>query len=52
MLDTVPDAAIWAIFFLPLASLIIIFFAFQKSDKAGYVSAAFIGAFCSRHKPT
>ncbi|MGE0056984.1 MAG: NADH-quinone oxidoreductase subunit L [Dehalococcoidia bacterium] len=44
MLGTVPDAAVWAIFFLPLISLITIFFAFQKSDKAGYVSAAFIGA--------
>ena len=44
MLGTVPEAAVWAIFFLPLVSLITIFFAFQKSDKAGWISAAAIGA--------
>ena len=44
MLGTVPDAAVWAILFLPLVSLITIFFAFQKSDKAGWVSAAAIGS--------
>ncbi len=44
MLGQVPDAAVWAILFLPLASLIIIVFGFNRSDKAGYVAAICIGA--------
>ncbi len=43
MLGQVPDAAVWAIFFLPLISLITIFFGFQKTQNAGYASATAIG---------
>jgi NADH-quinone oxidoreductase subunit L len=42
MLDTIPEAAAWAIFALPLVSLLVILF--LPKGAAGYVAALFIGA--------
>ncbi len=43
MLGQVPEAAVWAIFFLPVISLITILFAFNRSERAGLVAAVSIG---------
>src|SRR6266550_5410993 len=44
MLDTVPEAAVWAIFFLPVASLLVIVFLPRNEGRlAGYCAAATIG---------
>ncbi|MDI6856879.1 MAG: NADH-quinone oxidoreductase subunit L [Dehalococcoidia bacterium] len=45
MLPTIPEGAVWAIFFLPLASFVIIpLFLPARSKAAGYVTIAAIGA--------
>ncbi len=43
MLSQVPEAAVWAIFFLPVISLITIMFVFNRSERAGLVAALSIG---------
>jgi len=43
VLDTVPEAAVWAIFALPLAALVLIVF-LKEPKLAGYIAAAAIGA--------
>ncbi len=43
MLSQVPEAAVWAIFFLPVISLITIIFVFNRSERAGLVAALSIG---------
>ncbi len=43
MLSQVPEAAVWAIFFLPVISLITIMFVFNRSKRAGIVAAVSIG---------
>src|SRR3990172_3123985 len=45
MLDTVPEGVVWAIFLLPLASLLTIVFLPRSQGKlAGYVTIAAVGA--------
>src|SRR6185503_10094133 len=45
MLGEVPEVAVWAIFALPLASLLVILLGLPRSSKLpGQVAAAFIGA--------
>src|SRR3954468_16057146 len=44
MLSTVPETAVWAIFALPIISLLLITFMSREQGKyAGHVSALFIG---------